>query len=70
MNWNIKGKSKGGNFLITHGILPILPPNYTKFVPLLLALRHFALVQKPWNSDLFCKMLQMQNLSRVMVMEN
>ena len=31
-SWNMTNYQKSWNFVISHGILPILPPNCTKFV--------------------------------------
>ena len=54
-SWNIKK-----NFVISHGILPIWPLNFTKFVPFLQTLRNLAKHRKVCSFDLFRKMSRMQ----------
>ena len=46
---------KSWNFVISHGILPILPPNCAKFVCILPALRIKNPCRKSVFSDVFSK---------------
>ena len=57
--WKIGQKS--WNFVISHGILPILPPNLTKCVCLLSPLGNRAESRKSAFSNVFRKMSRMQN---------
>ena len=57
------------NFVISHGILQILPLNFAQFVPFLQTLRILESVLKVCIFRLFLQMSQMQKSSREVVIE-
>ena len=52
---------KSWNFVISHRILPILPPSYTKFLFVLITAKILSSNLESALSDVFNKMLGMQN---------
>ena len=51
--WNMKIWLKVMEFVVSHGIHPILPMNFTKFIPSLPTLRNLATVYKVCNFQPF-----------------
>ena len=68
-SWIMKNWPKVMYFVISHGILPILPLICTKFEHFLppLEIKHQS--RKSAFSDVFCKMSQIQNRKKETVME-